>query len=115
MKANSRRVNGVTIVDLDGRITIDEGSTVLRKMVKDLSAQGQNKILLNMGEVTFIDDSGIGELISGLTTVRNAGGDLKLLNLNQKVHDLIEITKLYTVFDIQDDEASAVDAFQQPA
>jgi anti-sigma B factor antagonist len=81
--------------------------------VKDLSAQGHKKILLNLGNVTYIDSSGIGELVSAFTSVRNQSGELKLLNLTKKVHDLLQITKLYTVFDIQDDEASAIAAFNR--
>jgi len=111
MKASSRQVDGVTIVDLSGRITLGEGSVVLRDTVKKLSTQGHKKILLNLGDVSYIDSSGIGELVSAFTSVRNAGGELKLLNLTKKVHDLLQITKLYTVFDIQDDEASAISAF----
>jgi len=113
MKASSRQVDGVTIVDLSGRITLGEGSVVLRDTVKDLSTQGNKKILLNLGDVTYIDSSGIGELVSAFTSVRNAGGDLKLLNLTKKVHDLLQITKLYTVFDILDDEATAVGSFNR--
>jgi len=113
MKASSRQVDGVTIVDLSGRITLGEGSVVLRDTVKELSNQGQKKILLNLGDVTYIDSSGIGELVSAFTSIRNAGGELKLLNLTKKVHDLLQITKLYTVFDIQDDEASAIGAFNR--
>jgi anti-sigma B factor antagonist len=113
MKASSRQVDGVIIVDLSGRITLGEGSVVLRDTVKDLSTKGNKKILLNLGDVTYIDSSGIGELVSAFTSVRNAGGELKLLNLTKKVHDLLQITKLYTVFDIQDDEASAIAAFNR--
>jgi anti-sigma B factor antagonist len=113
MKASSRKVDGVTIVDLSGRITLGEGSVVLRDTVKDLSTKGDRKILLNLGDVTYIDSSGIGELVSAYTSVRNAGGELKLLNLTKKVHDLLQITKLYTVFDISDDEASAIASFNR--
>jgi anti-sigma B factor antagonist len=113
MKASSRKVDGVTIVDLSGRITLGEGSVVLRDTVKELSTQGDKKILLNLGDVTYIDSSGIGELVSAYTSVRNAGGELKLLNLTKKVHDLLQITKLYTVFDISDDEASAIASFSR--
>jgi len=81
--------------------------------VKDLSTKGDRKILLNLGDVTYIDSSGIGELVSAYTSVRNAGGELKLLNLTKKVHDLLQITKLYTVFDISDDEASAIASFNR--
>ncbi len=112
MKSITRQVNGITIVDLSGRITLGEGSVLLRDMVRDLVTKGQRKILLNLGDVTYIDSSGIGELVSAFTTVRNQGGDLKLLNLTKKVHDLLQITKLYTVFDVKDDEATAVAAFK---
>ncbi len=111
MKTTSRQVNGVTIVDLSGRITLGEGSVVLRDMVRDLLGKGNKHILLNLADVSYIDSSGIGELVSAYTHVRREGGELKLLNLTKKVHDLLQITKLYTVFDIKDDEAQAVAAF----
>lgn len=111
MKANSRQVDAVTVVDLSGRITLGEGSVVLRDTIRDLVSKGRTKILLNLAEVTYIDSSGIGELVSAFTTVRNQGGELKLLNLTKKVHDLLQITKLYTVFDIKDDEAAAIQSF----
>jgi anti-sigma B factor antagonist len=113
MKASSRRVDGVTILDLSGRITLGEGSVVLRDQIRDLIGKGEKKILLNLGDVTYIDSSGIGELVSAFTTVRNQAGELKLLNLTKKVHDLLQITKLYTVFDVKDDEASAIKAFSK--
>jgi anti-sigma B factor antagonist len=111
MKASTRQVDGITIIDLSGRITLGEGSVVLRDTIKDVVASGSKKILLNLGDVTYIDSSGIGELVSSFTSVRNQGGDLKLLNLTKKVHDLLQITKLYTVFDIKDDEAQAIASF----
>jgi len=111
MKSITRQVDGITIVDLSGRITLGEGSVVLRDIVRDLVTKGQRKILLNLGDVTYIDSSGIGELVSAFTTVRNQGGELKLLNLTKKVHDLLQLTKLYTVFDIYDDEAHAISSF----
>ncbi|HEX6505764.1 MAG TPA: STAS domain-containing protein [Terriglobales bacterium] len=111
MKSNTRQVDGVTIVDLSGRITLGEGSVVLRDTVRELIGKGNKKILLNLGDVNYIDSSGIGELVSAFTTVRNQGGELKLLNLTKKVHDLLQITKLYTVFDVKDDETSAVKSF----
>ena len=111
MKTSTRQVDGVTIVDLSGRITLGEGSVVLRDQIRDLLNKGTKKILLNLGDVSYIDSSGIGELVSAYTTVRNQGGELKLLNLTKKVHDLLQITKLYTVFDIKDDEATAIKAF----
>ena len=111
MKVVTRQVNDVTIVDLSGQIKLGEGSSVLRDTVKDLLGKGQKKILLNLGNINYIDSSGIGELVSAFTTVRNSGGELKLLNLTKKVHDLLQITKLYTVFDVKDDEASAISSF----
>ena len=111
MKIKTRQVDGVTIMDCSGRITLGEGSVQLRDAVRDLLTKGSKQILLNLGDVTYIDSSGIGELVSAFTTVRNQGGDLKLLNLTKKVHDLLQITKLYTVFDVKDDEASAVASF----
>jgi anti-sigma B factor antagonist len=112
LKTTTRQVDGVNIVDCNGRITLGEGSVVLRDTVKELLGKGQKKILLNLGDVNYIDSSGIGELVSAYTTVKNQGGELKLLNLTKKVHDLLQITKLYTVFDVKDDEASAVKAFR---
>ena len=112
MKTSTRQVDGVTILDCSGRITLGEGSVILRDTVRELLSKNQKKILLNLGEVTYIDSSGIGELVSAFTTVRNQGGDLKLLNLTKKVHDLLQITKLYTVFDVKDDEAAGVKAFK---
>jgi anti-sigma B factor antagonist len=112
MKSNNRQVNGVTVVDMSGRITLGEGSVVLRDSIKDLLGKGQKKILLNLGDVSYIDSSGIGELVSAFTSVRNQGGELKLLKLTKKVHDLLQITKLYTVFDIKDDETEAIRSFK---
>ena len=112
MKASNRQINGVTVVDMSGRITLGEGSVILRDTIKDLLGKGQKKILLNLGNVTYIDSSGIGELVSAFTSVRNQGGELKLLNLTKKVHDLLQITKLYTVFDIRDDETAAIGSFK---
>jgi anti-sigma B factor antagonist len=111
MKATNRQVDCVAVVDMSGRITLGEGSVVLRDTIRDLIGKGQKKILLNLGDVTYIDSSGIGELVSAFTAVRREGGELKLLNLTKKVHDLLQITKLYTVFDIKDDEAAAIKAF----
>jgi anti-sigma B factor antagonist len=113
MKISSRQVDGVSILDCSGRITLGEGSITLRDSVRELLAKGQKQILMNLAEVNYIDSSGIGELVSAFTTVRNQGGELKLLNLTKKVHDLLQITKLYTVFDVKDDEASAIKSFQR--
>jgi anti-sigma B factor antagonist len=113
MKASNRQVDGITVVDMSGRITLGEGSVVLRDSIRDLISKGQKKILLNLGDVTYIDSSGIGELVSAFTAVRREGGELKLLKLTKKVHDLLQITKLYTVFDIKDDEATAIQSFSK--
>jgi anti-sigma B factor antagonist len=113
MKATNRQVDGVAVVDMSGRITLGEGSVILRDTIRDLIGKGSKKILLNLGDVTYIDSSGIGELVSAFTAVRREGGELKLLNLTKKVHDLLQITKLYTVFDIKDDEATAIKAFSK--
>ena len=111
MKVTTRQVDGVTILDLSGRITLGEGSVLLRDSIRDLLSKGQKSILLNLADVNYIDSSGIGELVSAYTTVRNQGGELKLLNLTKKVHDLLQITKLYTVFDVKDDEATAISSY----
>jgi anti-sigma B factor antagonist len=110
MKYTTRHVDGVTILDLSGRITLGEGSVTLRDAVKD-ALKSSKHILLNLKNVDYIDSSGLGELVSAYTTVKNQGGELKLLHLTTKVHDLLQITKLYTVFDVMDDEASAVSSF----
>jgi anti-sigma B factor antagonist len=112
LKVSTRQVDGVSIVDCSGRITLGEGSVVLRDTVKDLLGKGHKKILLNLGDVNYIDSSGIGELVSAYTTAKNQGGELKLLKLTKKVHDLLQITKLYTVFDVKDDEAAAIKSFR---
>jgi anti-sigma B factor antagonist len=101
----------VSVVDVAGRITLGEGSSALRDLLREMVGKGQKKILLNLGEVSYIDSSGIGELVSGFTTVTNSGGQLKLLNLNKRVKDLLQITKLYTVFDVHEDEAGAIRSF----
>src|SRR3982074_3668010 len=111
MKVHTRQVDGVTILDLSGRITLGEGSVTIRDAVRDVLAKGTNKILLHLSDISYIHSSGIDELVSPFTTVKNSGGELKLLNLTKKVHDLLQITKLYTVFDIKDDEAPAAKSF----
>lgn len=85
---------------------------MLRKTIRDLAESGQIKVLLNLGDVNYIDSSGIGELVSGFTAIRSRGGELKLLHLTKKVHDLLQITKLFTVFDVYDDESTAVQSFR---
>jgi anti-sigma B factor antagonist len=108
----SREVDGVTVLGLSGRITLGEGSVQLRDAIRDLISNGQKHILLDLGDVNYIDSSGLGELVSAYTTARNQGATLKLLKLTKKVHDLLQLTKLYTVFDIYDDEASAIASFK---
>jgi anti-sigma B factor antagonist len=112
VKLNTRQIGDVTVIDAAGRITLGEGSTAFREAIKDLVAKGQKKILLNLAEISYIDSSGIGEMVSGFTSVSNAGGQLKLLNLTKRVQDLLQITKLYTVFEVFDDEAVALSSFQ---
>ena len=112
MKVTTRQVDHVTILDLSGRITLGEGSVQLRDAIRDLIGKGQKHVLLNMGDVNYIDSSGLGELVSAYTTVKNQGAALKLLKLTKKVHDVLQLTKLYTVFDIYDDEASAIASFK---
>jgi anti-sigma B factor antagonist len=111
IQVTSRQVVDVSVVDVVGRITLGEGASALREMIRGLVAKGNKKILLNLSDVSYIDSSGIGELVSGFTTVTNGGGQLKLLNLNKRVKDLLQITKLYTVFDVHEDEAGAIRSF----
>lgn len=111
VKLSIRQVGDVTVVDVAGRITLGEGSSALRDTLRDMVMKGQKKILLNLGEVSYIDSSGIGELVSGFTSVTNQGGQLKLLNLTKRVKDLLQITKLYTVFDVHESEATAIRSF----
>jgi anti-sigma B factor antagonist len=106
-----RQAGDVTILDLSGKITIGEGSVQLREAVRNLLDQGKKKILLNLGDVSYVDSSGIGELVSSYTTTNNAGGQLKLLNLTKKIKDLLMITKLLTVFQTYDNETEAVASF----
>src|SRR5690242_11352624 len=111
MTASTRLVNGVTIVDLSGRIVLGDGSAGLRDLVHNLVSEGKKKILLNLRNVDYIDSSGLGELVSAFTSMRSQGGELKLLNLTTRVRTLLQITKLLTVFDITDDEATSVKSF----
>lgn len=111
VKINTRQVGDVNVLDLAGRITLGEGSSVLRDSVRDLVSKNHKKLLLNLKDVSYIDSSGIGELVAGFTTVSNQGGQVKLLNLTRRVKDLLQITKLYTVFEVFDDEAAAVRSF----
>ena len=111
LKAIVRQVDSVTVVDVSGRITLGEDCKELREVIRGQLAKGHKNLLLNLADVTYIDSSGIGELVSAYTAISNQGGQLKLLNLTKKVHDLLQITKLYTVFDIHNDEAAAISSF----
>jgi anti-sigma B factor antagonist len=111
IKSTVRTVGDVTIVDISGRIVLGPANSSLRSLVSDLLSKGHNKILLNLAEVNYIDSSGLGHLVSAFTAVRKQGGELKLLKLTNKVHDLMQITRLYAVFDISDDEAEAFKSF----
>lgn len=108
---SERQAGDVTILDLEGKVTIGEGSVALRNAIRRLLGEGKNKILLNLGGVGYIDSSGIGELVSSFTAVNKEDGTLKLLNLTQKIQDLLAITKLLTVFDVFDSEADALASF----
>ena len=108
---SERQAGDVTILDLDGKVTIGEGSVALRNAIRRLLGEGKSKILLNLAGVGYIDSSGIGELVSSYTAINKEGGQLKLLKLTQKLQDLLTITKLLTVFDAYDDEAEALSNF----
>ena len=111
VKLTSRQVGDVTVIDAVGRITLGEGASAFRDMIRDLAAKGNKKLLLNLADVSYIDSSGIGELVSGFTTVTNNGGQLKLAGLSKRVKDLLQITKLYTVFEVHDEEPEAIRSF----
>jgi anti-sigma B factor antagonist len=112
LNIKERQSGDVTILDLSGKITIGEGSVQLRESVRKLLDDGKKKILLNLGDVSYVDSSGIGELVSSYTTTNNNGGQLKLLNLTKKIQDLLMITKLLTVFETHDNEEAAVASFK---
>jgi anti-sigma B factor antagonist len=112
LQGTCREVNDVAVVDFSGKITLGEGSSVLRNTIRGLLDRGHRKILLNLADVDYIDSSGIGELVSAYTAVRTASGEMKLLQLTRRVHDILQITRLFTVFDVQSDEDSAVRSFR---
>ena len=111
VKLSTRQVGDVTVIDVAGRITLGEGASALRDALRELVKNNHKHILLNLKDVSYIDSSGIGELVSAFTTITNQGGRLKLLGLTNRVKDLLQITKLYTVFDVHEDEAHAVRSF----
>jgi len=110
-----RQVKGVTILDMSGKITLGENSNALRIAIRQLLGDGKTKILLNMGNVGHIDSSGLGEIVSGFSTVNREGGSLKLLNLTTHINDLLVLTKLLTVFDAFENEDDAVNSFNDEA
>ena len=112
LQGTRRQLGDVTIVDFSGKITLGEGSAMLRNTVRELVNSGSKKILLSLYDVDYIDSSGIGELVSAYTTVKNASGELKLLHLTKRVHDILQITRLFTVFDVQSDENNALRSFK---
>lgn len=112
LHATHRDAGQVTVVDLSGRIALGEGSALLRTTIRALLNDQRTNLLLNLAEVNYIDSSGIGELVSAFTAVKSKGGEMKLLHLTKKVHDLLQITKLFTVFDVYSDESTALRSFQ---
>lgn len=112
LHATYRDVGEVTVVDMGGRITLGDGSALLRKTIRQLVEDNRTRILINLADVDYIDSSGIGELVYAFTSVHNRQGELKLLHLTKKVKDLLQITKLYTVFDVYSDESVAVQSFR---
>ncbi|HLH02716.1 MAG TPA: STAS domain-containing protein [Bryobacteraceae bacterium] len=111
LTAKVRKVGDVSIVDLNGKITLGENTGILRDELRSLLAQGNKNIILNMAEVGYVDSAGLGELVGAYTTATNQGGSLKLLNLQGKMKDLMQITKLHTIFPAFDDEKAAVASF----
>ena len=111
MDIKERVVNGVSVLDLSGKIVLGEGDGQIRDRIKDLLADGQKRILLNLGEVNYIDSAGLGALISSYTTTKRQGGHLKLVNLTKRIQDLLAITKLITVFETHENEAEAIASF----
>jgi anti-sigma B factor antagonist len=112
LQGTAREIGEIVIVDFSGKITLGEGSSTLRHTIRGLIDRGHRKIVLNLFDVDYIDSSGIGELVSGYTTVRNAEGEMKLLHLTKRVHDLLQITRLFTVFDVSSDEDEAIRSFR---
>src|SRR5215469_666800 len=115
MDIRERAVDGITVLDLSGKIVLGEGDLQIKDRIKDLLADGQRRILLNLGEVVYIDSAGLGALISSYTTTKREKGQLKLVNLTRRIKDLLAITKLITVFETYDDEKEAVTSFSAAA
>jgi anti-sigma B factor antagonist len=111
MDIKERVIEGVSVLDLGGKIVLGEGDLQIKERIRDLLADGQRRILLNLGDVSYIDSAGLGALISGYTTVKRESGQLKLVNLTKRIQDLLAITKLITVFDTYDSEKEAIASF----
>ena len=112
LDVKERQAGDVTILDLSGDVRIGEGAISLRDSIRNLADQGKNKVLLNLAGVKYMDSSGVGELIANYTTIKRQGGQLKLLNLTDRIQNLLVITKLLTVFDSYDNEPEALKSFQ---
>jgi anti-sigma B factor antagonist len=115
MQITERSIGDVMVLDLKGKITLGEGDELLKDKVNSLINQGQRKIVLNLGEVPYLDSAGLGEVVRAYTTVSREGGSLKLLNLTKRITDLLSITKLLTVFETFDSENDAVRSFSASA
>lgn len=115
LKLGVRHVDNVAIVDLGGRITLGEASGTMRETIKDLLAQGNMNLLLNLGDVTYIDSSGLGEFVGAYATITNRGGRVKLMNLQKRVSELMQITKLAIIFETYSDEGEAIRSFSRTA
>ncbi len=111
MKATERQVTDITILDISGRISLGDETALLRNTIRDVIARGKKNLVLNLGQVPYIDSSGIAELVSAFVAARREGGDVKLLNLTKKVRDTVEIVHLGSIFELFDDEAAALKAF----
>ena len=111
LKLNTREVKDILIIDLSGKLTMGEAVAAIRDEIHDEVSQGARKVLLNLAEVSYIDSAGLGELTAAYSSIKNRGGQLKLLNLTKRVHDLMQITKLSTVFELHDDEKTAIASF----
>jgi anti-sigma B factor antagonist len=111
VKLNTRQVGEVTVIDVSGRVTLGEGTSLIHEALRDLTAKGDKKILLNLSEVSYMDSTGVGELVAGFTSAADAGGTVKLLGLTKHVKDVLLISRLFTVFEVHDNEAEALRSF----
>ena len=112
LNIEEKDVNGVTVLELNGRVTLGEGSSLLRTKLKDLLSQGKTRLVLDLAEVSYVDSAGLGTLVAGYTSAQNQGANLKLANLTKRFHEQLSITKLVTVFDVYDTVQDAVKSFE---